>query len=312
MKMKKVISLVLSAAMAASLCGCLGGSNAATTAAESSAAGSTAAAGEETTAAAAETKEHSADAVGLKLSTTIKELELTTVPNGMGVQAMADYLDEQDGGVYLDMYLDGVLGSSTDELLGGAQTGAFDMVALSFGNWGDYTDGFAALSIPYLFTSSEQVYAYIDGPEGDAMKQQVEEDTGMVVLAFLDVGFRNITNSRGPIKTPDDVKGLKLRTQNDRYQIAALEALGATCSVISFSELYSSLQQGLVVFVCLGNLDSTIAARIVDFVGGAVYLLHASIQLMNEDTLLLTPESVSITTDPLAPSDAFPQWRAKL
>ena len=59
-------------------------------------------------------------------------------------------------------------------------------------------------------------------------------------------------------------------------------------------------------------LDSTIAARIVDFVGGAVYLLHASIQLMNEDTLLLTPESVSITTDPLAPSDAFPQWRAKL
>ena len=78
------------------------------------------------------------------------------------------------------------------------------------------------------------------------MKQQVEEDTGMVVLAFLDVGFRNITNSRGPIKTPDDVKGLKLRTQNDRYQIAALEALGATCSVISFSELYSSLQQGLV------------------------------------------------------------------
>lgn len=246
MKMKKVISLVLSAAMAASLCGCLGGSNAATTAAESSAAGSAAAAGEETTAAAVETKEHSADAVGLKLSTTIKELELTTVPNGMGVQAMADYLDEQDGGVYLDMYLDGVLGSSTDELLGGAQTGAFDMVALSFGNWGDYTDGFAALSIPYLFTSSEQVYAYIDGPEGDAMKQQVEEDTGMVVLAFLDVGFRNITNNRGPIKTPDDVKGLKLRTQNDRYQIAALEALGATCSVISFSELYSSLQQGLV------------------------------------------------------------------
>lgn len=76
--------------------------------------------------------------------------------------------------------------------------------------------------------------------------------------------------------------------------------------------IVDALQQGLVVFVCLGNLDSTIAARIVDFVGGAVYLLHASIQLMNEDTLLLTPESVSITTDPLAPSDAFPQWRAKL
>ena len=187
-----------------------------------------------------------ADDVKLRLSTTIKELELTTVPNGMGVKAMADYLEEQNTGVVMDMYLDGVLGSSTDEILGGAQNGAFEMVALSFGNWGDYTDGFAPLSIPYLFTTSDEVYAYLDSEYGDAMKAQVEEDTGLVVLAFLDVGFRNITNNRGPIKTPDDVKGLKLRTQNDRYQIAALEALGATCSVISFAELYSSLQQGLV------------------------------------------------------------------
>lgn len=245
MKYRKVVSLALAAAMAISMTGCLGGSET-TTAAETTAAQQQA----ETTAAAeteaAETEAPADGAIGLKLSTTIKELELTTVPNGMGVQAMADYLKENSDEVYLDMYLDGVLGSSTDEILGGAQTGAFDMVALSFGNWGDYTDGFGPLSIPYLFTSSEQVYAYIDGPEGDAMKQKVEEDTGLVVLAFLDVGFRNLTNSRGPIKTPDDVKGLKLRTQNDRYQIAAMEALGATCSVISFSELYSSLQQGLV------------------------------------------------------------------
>ena len=119
------------------------------------------------------------------------------------------------------------------------------MIALSFGSWGDYTDAFAPLSIPYLFTSSEQLYQFIDGEIGDEIKQKVEADTGMVVLAFLDVGFRNVTNNRGPIKTPDDMKGLKIRTLNDRYQIAAMEALGASTQQTSFSELYSALQQGL-------------------------------------------------------------------
>ena len=242
-RFKQAAAMVLSMAMMASmLSGCLSNDANTTAAPDTTAAGT-----EGTTAGTTEqTKEPSAETIGLKLSTTIKELELTTVPNGMGVQAMADYLEENSDELSLDMYLDGVLGSSTDEIIGGAQTGAFDMVALSFGNWGDYTDAFGALSIPYLFSSTEQIYAYIDGEMGDEIKEKVEADTDLVVLAFLDVGFRNLTNSRGPIKTPEDMKGLKLRTQNDRYQIAAMEALGATCSVISFAELYSSLQQGLV------------------------------------------------------------------
>lgn len=255
--MKKIVSMALALTMLATVCtGCLGGGTDTTTAAANTtaAAGATTGAAADTTAAAGESTEAAGEtkaladgAIGLKLSTTMKQLELTTVPNGMGVQAMDDGLREKSGGtLYLDMYLDGVLGSSADELIGGAQNGAFDMIALSFGSWGDYTDAFAPLSIPYLFTSSEQLYQFIDGEIGDEIKAKVEADTGMVVLAFLDVGFRNVTNNRGPIKTPDDMKGLKIRTLNDRYQIAAMEALGASTQQTSFSELYSALQQGLV------------------------------------------------------------------
>ena len=133
----------------------------------------------------------------------MKQLELTTVPNGMGVQAMDDGLREKSSGsLYLDMYLDGVLGSSADELIGGAQNGAFDMIALSFGSWGDYTDAFAPLSIPYLFTSSEQLYQFIDGEIGDEIKQKVETDTGMVVLAFLDVGIPQRDQQPRPHQKP--------------------------------------------------------------------------------------------------------------
>lgn len=241
--MKKMLSLVLSGLMLVTLCtGCLSGAS------SSAGSGSGSTSQGDTSEQTSQNQSELADnAVGLKLSTTMKALELTTVPNGMGVQAMDDGLREKSGGtLYLDMYLDGVLGSSTDELIGGAQNGAFDMIALSFGSWGDYTDAFAPLSIPYLFTSTEQIYQFIDGEIGEEIKQKVEEDTGMVILAYLDVGFRNITNNKHPIITPDDMKGLKIRTLSDRYQIAAMEALGASTQQTSFSELYSALQQGLV------------------------------------------------------------------
>lgn len=240
--MKRTISFILTLTMLISLCtGCLNSTPSASSAASS------AASSESTAPAAGESSELAENAVGLKLSTTMKQLELTSVPNGMGVEAMDEGLREKSNGtLYLDMYLDGVLGSSPDELIGGAQNGAFDMIALSFGSWGDYTDAFAPLSIPYLFTSTEQLHQFIDGEAGDEIKAKVEQDTGMVILAFLDVGFRNITNNRQAIVSPDDMKGLKIRTLNDRYQIAAMEALGASTQQVSFSELYSALQQKLV------------------------------------------------------------------
>ena len=240
MKGKKLIAATLAGAlMSASLASCgLSANSVQTQTAD--------AAKEQQAGSSTVATELKADATKLRLSTTIKESELTGSPNGIGVKAMQDYLIEQSGGTFgLDMYLDGTLGSSTDEIIGGAQTGAFEMCALSFGNWGDYTNAFIPLNIPYLFSSEQQVWNFMDGEMGDEIREKVEQDTGMVVLAMLDVGFRNITANK-KIASPADMKGLKIRTQNDRYQMAAMEALGATCTSISFSELYSSLQQGVV------------------------------------------------------------------
>ena len=80
-------------------------------------------------------------------------------------------------------------------------------------------------------------------PTGVAPKLEAQ---GLVLLANWEYGFRNVTNSKRPINTPEDMRGLKLRTPPELQIIAALEALGATTTQIAFPELPAALNQGVV------------------------------------------------------------------
>ena len=68
----------------------------------------------------------------------------------------------------------------------------------------------------------------------------------MRVLCFYDMGYRHLTNDKRTVKTADDIKGLKVRTQADPYQMAPFEAMGSSVTTTAYSELFSALQQGLV------------------------------------------------------------------
>ena len=183
----------------------------------------------------------------LKFTSTMKQVEMDYLPNCIGAQYFADNLPKRtEGKVAVRMFLDGVLGGSAEELIGGVQNGAFEMIALALGSWGDYTNAFAPMNIPYLFTNHDEVYAFLDGSIGNKMKEKCEKDTGIKILSFLDIGFRHVTNSKREIVAPDDMKGLKIRTMNDRNQIAAMRALGASPTPTSYAELYTALQQRVV------------------------------------------------------------------
>lgn len=85
----------------------------------------------------------------------------------------------------------------------------------------------------------------LDGPFMDWVAPQLE-DQGLVMLSNWEYGFRNITNSKHPINTPEDVKGLRLRTPPELQIVAALEGLGAATTQIAFPELPNALNQGVV------------------------------------------------------------------
>lgn len=102
-----------------------------------------------------------------------------------------------------------------------------------------------AVSLPFVFTNRETAFRVIDGPVGAAIDRKLQ-DKGFVSLGWMELGMRHITNSRGPIRTMADLKGLKLRLQPNETHLATFRALGANPVAMDVKELYSALEQKVV------------------------------------------------------------------
>lgn len=172
--------------------------------------------------------------------------------NGGAIPAVCLYLAKElpvrtEGRYRLEIYPDGILASGVDDVIAGLLEGTFEMNSLTAGNWASYTNAFAEVNVPFLFTSYKQADAVLQAGLLEDMYARAEEDiNGVLFRGINSLGFRQLTNNSRPIDSPDDVKGLKLRTLSDSIQIAAWEALGASVVTLPYSELYSGLQQGVV------------------------------------------------------------------
>jgi TRAP-type transport system periplasmic protein len=102
-----------------------------------------------------------------------------------------------------------------------------------------------AVSLPFVFPNRETAYRVIDGSVGDAIEAKLQAK-GFTSLGWMELGMRHITNSRGPIKSVADLKGLKLRLQPNETHLATFRALGANPVAMDVKELYSALEQRVV------------------------------------------------------------------
>lgn len=172
--------------------------------------------------------------------------------NGGSIAAACLYLAKElpirtEGRYRLEVYADGILASSVDDIVGGLKEGTFEMNCLTAGSWSSYTDAFAEINVPFLFSSCEHAEAVLEAGLLDEMYARAEADVpGVLFRGINAIGFRELTNNKKEITTPADVSGLKLRTLSDPIQIAAWEALGASVVSVPYSDLYSSLQQGMI------------------------------------------------------------------
>jgi tripartite ATP-independent transporter DctP family solute receptor len=102
-----------------------------------------------------------------------------------------------------------------------------------------------AVSLPFVFTNRESAFRVIDGPVGTAIDHKLN-DKGFIVLGWMELGMRHVTNSRGPIRSMADLKGLKVRLQPNETHLATFRAMGANPVAMDVKELYSALEQHVV------------------------------------------------------------------
>ncbi|MFA6022136.1 MAG: TRAP transporter substrate-binding protein [Rhodospirillales bacterium] len=153
-----------------------------------------------------------------------------------------------NGAVTIKVYPANQLGDG-NEVLEQQMKGAID-ISLStqpmLDKYGDKGDKpFGVVMLPFVYKGYEHAWRVLDGPFAKWMAPRIDK-LGLVWLANWEWGFRNLTNSKRPIMTPDDVKGLKIRTPGEIQLQAAMEAAGAIVTKIAFPELPMALKQGVV------------------------------------------------------------------
>lgn len=151
---------------------------------------------------------------------------------------------ETAGGVEVKVFPAGQLGGER-ELIEATKLGTIQMCMVSAAIAGYYKEA-QVLDIPYLFASAPIAWRVMDGWFGKEMAEDCLKKTGMRVLAYGETGFRNFTNSVRPIKSPADMKGLKIRVMESPVYINMVKALGAAPTPIAWPETYTALQQKVV------------------------------------------------------------------
>ena len=148
-----------------------------------------------------------------------------------------------DGGVDVQIFMSNTLGSEEDVLQGLAL--GTHHASLSASAIAQINPRTAIFDLPYLFEDRAAVQTFAASPAGEMMAAGFD-GTGMVLAAMWDNGFRQITNSVRPIVVPADLEGLKIRTPTSRQRVEMFNTLGANATPLSFGEVYSAHDQGVI------------------------------------------------------------------
>jgi len=150
-----------------------------------------------------------------------------------------------NGDIQVQTFPNGQLGKD-NEVVSQVKAGVIQSGIHSVGGFASIYPMMGVIDVPFAFPNISTTYAVFDGPFGAKLAADIEQKTGLKVLGFGDSGgFFHFTNSKRPIKSPEDMKGLKIRTMGLDTHKAIVSALGGQPSVIPWAEVYTALQTGV-------------------------------------------------------------------
>jgi len=191
--------------------------------------------------------------------------------------------EKTGGGIQITVYGGGQLGQEKD-YIEGVQLGTIDIAKVSSAPLGQFSESLQVLSLPFMFRNQEHQHAVLNGEVGQRLMADLEKN-GFKGLTFLDSGFRSVTTKTKAIRTPEDLKGLKIRVMKSEPLIDTINAFSATAVPMGQSEVYVALQQG-VIDGWENNEPTVIAFNMQEVAPYYSYTRHVSIpdiMIMNAD-----------------------------
>jgi tripartite ATP-independent transporter DctP family solute receptor len=165
-------------------------------------------------------------------------------PMDKALHMMREHVEAATGGkVTIEIFPNMQLGGEV-EMIKQVLTGSLDITSPSNAPLTNFVPALKIFDMPFLFRDEAHMIAVLRGPVLQDINEIVAT-SGIRLLGVFNVGVRHIMSNK-PVRTMDDLKGLKIRTMQSKYHMAAFNAFGANATPISYAELYSSLQTGVV------------------------------------------------------------------
>ncbi len=166
-------------------------------------------------------------------------------PTTIGDKEFAKIVKEKTKGrIEIDVQPGGVLGDEKS-VIEAVQMGGIPFARVNAQPLSDFYKPLMVFSLPFIFRDAKHQWKVLDGKIGDKILNDMQS-ARMVGLAFYDSGSRNIYNSKKPVKTPADLKGLKIRVQQSALMMDMIKALGASPTPMPYAEVYTGLQSGVI------------------------------------------------------------------
>lgn len=177
----------------------------------------------------------------IKISTTVPETS-----NWMVAANTFKQIVEAKTSHKVEVYPNGTLVSGNDRVeLEMAQAGAVDIIMKTTIWLSQLNQDFLVTAMPWMFPNAEVAMKVMDGPTGKQLSNSLTK-VGLQALAWGDGGFFQLYSKEGPIKTPDGIKGVKIRVPGNPIFVDTWKEVGAVPTPISFAEIFSSLQAGAI------------------------------------------------------------------
>lgn len=165
-------------------------------------------------------------------------------PKHVAALAFKEHVEKAtNGSVKVEIYPAGQLGPA-QQIMEGLRLGTVELGVVHDGGIPGVYKTFNIFGMPFVFNGHAHAYSVLDGKFGQELAEDMRKRTGIRLMGYADNGIRHFTNNKRAIKSPEDMKGLKMRVQPSPVFVKLVESLGASPTAIDWGELPAALAQG--------------------------------------------------------------------